>query len=251
MEVLEPLRYLYKDEVRTLAGELGLPHEFIWKHPFPGPGIGIRIAGRLTAEKIALYHQLDEIVLRHLRASGWYETLWMGFPILVDMRESSESDFVFPRPSLDSIAAATQRHLAQATVPFDDLDLSILPIRSVGVKGDYRAYEHPVELRVTYHGQRCQIPHQVTEAISQEIVNRTPALNRTLLTLAWSGKPHSWKRVAILRMLLSVDTLTADWARLEDALLDSMAAEIISIPGGVDAVLFDVTQKPPSTMEWE
>lgn len=251
MEVLEPLRYLYKDEVRTLARELGLPRDFIWKHPFPGPGIGVRIAGTLTAEKIALYHKLDEIVLRHLHASGWYETLWMGFPILVDMRESSEPGFVFPRPSLDSIAATVHRHLAQAAVPYDQLNLSVLPIRSVGVKGDYRAYEHPVELRVEYCGQRCQIPHQVTEGISREIVNRTPSLNRTLLTLAWSGEPQDWKRIAVLRMLLSVDTLTADWARLEHALLNTMAAEIMALSPGVDAVLFDVTQKPPSTMEWE
>jgi GMP synthase (glutamine-hydrolysing) len=251
IEVLEPLRYLYKDEVRALAAELGLPREFIWKHPFPGPGIGVRIAGTLTAEKIALYHRLDEIVLRHLHTSGWYETLWMGFPILVDMRESCEPGFVFPAPSLDSIVATARRHCTQAAVLSDRLDLSVLPIRSVGVKGDYRAYEHPVELRVTYRGQRCQIPHQVTEALSREIVNRTPALNRTLLTLACSGEPPTWKRIAILRMLLSVDTLTADWARLEHALLDTMAAEIMALHEGVDAVLFDVTQKPPSTMEWE
>lgn len=251
MEVLEPLRSLYKDEVRALARELGLPHDFIWKHPFPGPGIGVRIAGTLTAEKIALYHILDDIVLRHLRTSGWYETLWMGFPILVDMRESSEPGFVFPQSSLDTIAAAVRRHITQAAAPCDRLNLSVLPIRSVGVKGDYRAYEHPVELRVEYRGQRCPLPHEVTEAISREIVNRTPALNRTLLTLAWSGEPHEWKRVAILRMLLSVDTLTADWARLEHTLLDAMATEIMAIHEGVDAVLFDVTQKPPSTMEWE
>src|SRR5204862_8321957 len=66
MEVVEPLRYLYKDEVRKLAKELGLPHDFIWKHPFPGPGIGIRIAGVLTEPKIALYNRLHEIVLHHL-----------------------------------------------------------------------------------------------------------------------------------------------------------------------------------------
>lgn len=251
IEVLEPLRSLYKDEVRTLARELGLPREFIWKHPFPGPGIGVRIAGTLTAEKIALYHRLDEIVLRHLRASGWYETLWMGFPILVDMCESSEPDFVFPSSALESISETAHRHLVQAVVPFDQLELSVLPIRSVGVKGDYRAYEHPVELRVSSQGQRCHIPHQIMQEISREIVNRTAALNRTLLTLAWSTPPHTWKRVAILRMLLSVDTLTADWARLEHTLLDTMAAEIMALSEGVDAVLFDMTQKPPSTMEWE
>ena len=251
MEVLEPLRYLYKDEVRKLAKELSLPHDFIWKHPFPGPGIGVRIAGTLTEEKISLYHKLDEIVLRHLRSSGWYETLWMGFPILVDMRESSQPDFVFPQDSLESITEAIRQRLEQSAVPFDSLNMSVLPIRSVGVKGDYRTYEHPIELRVEYQGQRCHIPHQLTEDISREIVNRTPLINRTLLTLSWSGDPRDWKRVAVLRMLLSVDTLTSDWAKLEQRLLDTMASEIVSLNEGIDAVLFDVTQKPPSTMEWE
>jgi GMP synthase (glutamine-hydrolysing) len=251
MEVLEPLRYLYKDEVRKLAKELGLPHDFIWKHPFPGPGIGVRIAGTLTPEKISLYHKLDEIVLRHLRSSGWYETLWMGFPILVDMRESSQSDFVFPQDSLDSISEAIRQRLAQSAISFDNLNTSVLPIRSVGVKGDYRAYEHPIELRITYQGQRCHVPHVLIEDLSREIVNRTPLINRTLLTLTWSGDPKNWKRIAILRMLLSVDTLTSDWAKLEQHLLNTMASEIVSLNEGIDAVLFDVTQKPPSTMEWE
>jgi GMP synthase (glutamine-hydrolysing) len=251
MEVLEPLRYLYKDEVRKLAKELGLPHDFIWKHPFPGPGIGVRIAGTLTPEKISLYHKLDEIVLRHLHSSGWYETLWMGFPILVDMCESSQSGFVFPQDSLDSITNAIRQRLEQSAISFDNLNTSVLPIRSVGVKGDYRAYEHPIELRITCQGQRCHVPHLLIEDISREIVNRTPLINRTLLTLTCSGDPKDWKRVAILRMLLSVDTLTSDWAKLEQHLLDTMASEIVSLNEGIDAVLFDVTQKPPGTMEWE
>ena len=82
-------------------------------------------------------------------------------------------------------------------------------------------------------------------------MNRTPLINRTLLTLIWSGDPKDWKRIAVLRMLLSVDTLTSDWAKLEQDLLNTIASEMVSLNEGIDAVLFDVTQKPPSTMEWE
>ncbi len=251
IEVLEPLRFLYKDEVRMLAKELGMPDSFIWKHPFPGPGIAVRIAGEITAEKIALYNKLDEIVLAHLRKSGWYESLWMGFPILVDMQESTEATFSFPPETLEQVTGSTRRILEEADVSFESLNVSVLPIRSVGVKGDYRAYEHPIELRIVDEGQRSHVPDQVLEDISKEIVNQTPLVNRTLLTLNWSGEPKQWKRIVVLRMLLSIDTLTADWARLEHSLLNTMAADIRAVDEGIDAVLLDITQKPPSTMEWE
>jgi len=251
MEVLEPLRFLYKDEVRKLAAELGLPHDFIWKHPFPGPGIAVRIAGEITSEKIHLYHKLDEVVLRHLRRSGWYEQLWMGFPILVDMRESSDPQFSLPDKIQQHLYRTIEERLQFAEVKYEKLMTSVLPIRSVGVKGDYRTYEHPVEIRVTQRGERCEVPHELTELISTEIANRTPHVNRVLLAVKWSGEPATWDQLVVLRMLLSVDTLTSDWAKLEHNLLDDIANELIGISSKISAVLLDVTQKPPGTMEWE
>src|SRR5207249_10738025 len=96
----------------------------------------------------------------------------MGFTILIDMGESSQSDFVFSQDLLESITDGVRLRLQQSNVPFDSLTTSVLPIRSVGVKGDYRTYEHPIELRVEYQGQRCRVPHQLMEDISKEIVNR-------------------------------------------------------------------------------
>jgi GMP synthase (glutamine-hydrolysing) len=251
LEVLEPLKFLYKDEVRKLAAKLGLPHDFIWRHPFPGPGIAVRIAGSVTPGKLQLYHKLDAIVLRHLKRSGWYERLWMGFPILVDMHESSDSEFMLPDAIQQHLHRTIEERLQLAGVGFDELATSVLPIRSVGVKGDYRTYEHPVEMRVTRHGKRCEIPHDITEAISTEIANRTQHVNRVLLAIKWLGDPVIWNHTVVLRMLLSVDTLTADWAKLEHELLDEIATEIMNVSSEISAVLLDVTQKPPGTMEWE
>jgi GMP synthase (glutamine-hydrolysing) len=251
MEVLEPLRYLYKDEVRKLAAELGFSHDFVWKHPFPGPGIAVRIAGAITEAKVELYHKLDTIVLHHLRSSGWYEQLWMGFPILIDMTESSEVGFTLPEDSRDSMIDILHQYLRQSGIAYDCAEVSVLPIRSVGVKGDYRTYEHPVELRVRDSEKRCHIPHEVMEKISKEFTNSTPLINRVLLAITWSGHPGLWRKIVVLRMLQSVDTLTSDWGKLEHELLDRIGEEIMSTASDIDAILLDVTQKPPSTMEWE
>jgi len=251
MEVLEPLRFLYKDEVRRLGEELGLPHDFIWKHPFPGPGIAVRIAGRITREKITLYHKLDEVVLSHLKSSGWYEPLWMGFPILIDMQESADPQFTVPAIIEHHVHEVVEEKLRLAEISYGELRTSILPIRSVGVKGDYRTYEHPAEICVRgLDGQRCHVPHEVMEGISIEVANRTPHVNRVLLALKW--RDHTpWRQIVVLRMLLSVDTLTSDWAHLEHALLDQMASDLMELSGELGAILLDVTQKPPGTMEWE
>jgi len=251
IDVLEPLRYLYKDEVRKLAKELGLPDEFIWKHPFPGPGIAVRIAGTITEQKIDLYHKLDEIVLRRLRESGWYEKLWMGFPILIDFQDVSEPGFSFPQDVLSKIKEIVYERLQASEVHYTDLEVSVLPIRSVGVKGDYRTYEHPVEIRITTQDRRCNVSHDLLESISKEIGNKIPLINRVLLTVAWSNTPSYWRKIVVLRMLISVDTLTSDWAKIEYDLLDNMASEIMGVAEDIDAVLLDITQKPPGTMEWE
>lgn len=252
LEVLEPLRFLYKDEVRRLSSALGLPHEFTWKHPFPGPGIAVRIAGRITPSKISLYHVIDEIVLQSIRRSGWYERLWMGFPVLINMPESTTPDMGQANATREEVVARVSTRLDNAIFDSVRVEASVLPIRSVGVKGDYRTYEHPVELRFTTEsGSRYHVPHDILEAMSTEIANRTSHVNRVLLAINWSGDPSGWRDIVVLRMLLSVDTLTADWAKLEHALLDEMAAQIRAAGPSIDAVLLDITQKPPGTMEWE
>lgn len=252
LEVLEPIRYLYKDEVRKLAEELGLPHDFIWRHPFPGPGLAVRIAGDVSdAAKISLYHQLDEIVLRHLHESGWYEKLWMGFPILIDLEESSERHFRFPQATLTIVWEILINEFREAEILYEEAEFSVLPIRSVGVKGDHRTYEHPVELRLKDQKGRLRVPLGVVEEVSRKITNRTPGINRVLLAIAWNGKPIEWRKIVVLRMLLSVDTLTSDWAKLEHDLLDRISFEIMNVSDDINAVFLDVTQKPPGTMEWE
>ncbi len=156
LELIEPLRELFKDEVRAVGAELGLPEEVIWRQPFPGPGLAVRVLGNITRERLTVLRAADHIVQQELHATGWYRKVWQGFAVL-------------------------------------------LPLRTVGVMGDARTYEHVIALR---------------------IVN-------------------------------SVDAMTADWARLPHEVLATMSSRIISEVKGVNRVVFDISSKPPSTIEWE
>jgi GMP synthase (glutamine-hydrolysing) len=155
-ELVEPLRFLFKDEVRRAGLELGLPEEIIWRHPFPGPGLAVRILGEVTPERVAALQQADDIFLSELRAAELYRLTAQAFAVL-------------------------------------------LPVKSVGVMGDERSYENAVALR----------------AVTTE------------------------------------DFMTADWARLPDALLNRVATRIVNEVKGVNRVVYDVTAKPPATIEWE
>jgi GMP synthase (glutamine-hydrolysing) len=155
-ELVEPLRWLFKDEVRQLGRELGLPEEFIGRHPFPGPGLAVRIPGEVTAERVALLQEADAIFLEELRESGWYEKVSQAFTVL-------------------------------------------LPVRSVGVMGDFRTYEQAVALRAV--------------------------------------ETH--------------DFMTADWSHLPHELLGRVANRIVNEVRGLNRVVYDVTSKPPATIEWE
>ena len=155
-ELVEPLRFLFKDEVRQLGRELGLPEALIERHPFPGPGLAVRILGAVTAERVALLGEADAIFMEELRASGWYTKTSQAFAVL-------------------------------------------LPIQSVGVMGDSRTYENVVALR-------------------------------------------------------SVDThdfMTADWSPLPHELLGRVSNRIVNQVTGINRVVYDVTSKPPATIEWE
>ncbi len=154
--LVEPLRNLFKDEVRAIGEELGLPDEIVWRQPFPGPGLAIRIIGAVDSEKLETLRAADAIVLEEIRRAGLLREIWQSFAILPD-------------------------------------------IRTVGVMGDGRTYAHPI----------------------------------------------------VLRAVTSEDAMTADWARLPYDLLERIASRIVGEVPGVNRVAYDITSKPPGTIEWE
>jgi GMP synthase (glutamine-hydrolysing) len=156
MKLVEPLRELFKDEVRVLGRELGLPEAFVGRHPFPGPGLAIRCPGEITKEKLDILRKADAIYLDEIRKAGLYDVIWQAFAVL-------------------------------------------LPVRTVGVMGDYRTYDH----------------------------------------------------VCALRAVTSVDGMTADFYPYDMAFLGRTATRIINEVKGINRVVYDVTSKPPGTIEWE
>ena len=155
-KLIEPLKELFKDEVRALAEELGVDREFISQHPFPGPGLAVRIVGEVSQERIKTLRDADEILLQEVKRAGLYHKLWQAFAVL-------------------------------------------LPVKSVGVMGDRRTYQS----------------------------------------------------VVVLRLVQSVDGMTADWFPVDPALLSRISNRIVNEVEGVNRVVYDVTSKPPGTIEWE
>jgi GMP synthase (glutamine-hydrolysing) len=155
-KVVEPLRLLFKDEVREVGEELGLPEEIVWRHPFPGPGLAIRIVGEVTEERLEVLRDADSIVVDEIKKAGLYRDIWQAFAIL---------------PA----------------------------VRTVGVMGDERTYSYPI----------------------------------------------------VVRAVTSEDAMTADWARLPHDLLEKISRRIINEVPGVNRVAYDISSKPPATIEWE
>ncbi|MEP0847899.1 MAG: glutamine-hydrolyzing GMP synthase [Phycisphaerae bacterium] len=157
-ELVEPLRALFKDEVRQVGEALGLPEDLVWRHPFPGPGLAVRVAGEVTEERLEVLRSADEILLEEVRAAGWYRKIAQAFAVLV-------------------------------------------PVPTVGVMGDGRTYE----------GQN----------------------------------------LIVVRLVESADFMTADWVRIDHEVLAVISNRIINEVRGVNRVTYDISSKPPATIEWQ
>ena len=155
-KLIEPLRELFKDEVRELGRELGIPHDFLWRHPFPGPGLAVRVLGPVSKDRLDILREADEIIIQEIKKANWYPKLWQAFGVL-------------------------------------------LPVKTVGVMGDERTYAD----------------------------------------------------VIALRAVTSEDAMTADWAKLPYDLLATISNRIINEVSGVNRVVYDISSKPPGTIEWE
>jgi GMP synthase (glutamine-hydrolysing) len=156
LKLIEPFRELFKDEVRNVGRELNIPEEFIERHPFPGPGLAVRILGDITKEKLDILREADDIFINEIKRAGLYNKIWQAFAVL-------------------------------------------LPVQSVGVMGDSRTYDN----------------------------------------------------VLALRAVTSVDGMTADWFNFNYDFLGNVSNQIINKVRGINRVVYDISSKPPSTIEWE
>jgi GMP synthase (glutamine-hydrolysing) len=260
LSLIEPMRDLYKDEVRELGLKLGLPREFLWKEPFPGPGNSVRVLGEVTPAKLAIQAEADAIIDRCLMNTKWSTELWHKFPVLGIVSELGEE------PVLSGQIVGTQapdrleavRHsqelldeaLHRVGIRPGIAQAILLPVRSVGIKGDAKAYEHPLCLVIRDKEGWSQLPYDLLEEVSSRITNQVDGVNRVVYDITDRPPEAPWDKLIFLRMLVSTDTMTADWGRIDEPKLREIGSEIMKLQE-VDRVMLDVTQKPPGMMEWE
>ncbi len=258
--LIEPMKDLYKDEVREIGLKLDLPREFLWKEPFPGPGNSVRVLGQVTPDKLKLQAEVDAIIDSCLKDTRWYSELWHKFPVLGIVSELKEEpalkDQIVGRRSAERREAVrrSQEILDDAIAGLGPLPRTakavVLPVRSVGIKGDAKAYEHPLCLAIRDEGGWVKLPDDLMESVSSRITNQVDGVNRVVYDITERPIDEPWDVLIFLRMLVSTDTMTADWAHIEEEVLRRMGREIMG-HGGVDRVMLDITQKPPGMMEWE
>ena len=257
--IVEPLKLLYKDEVRKLGTALGLQEQFVWREPFPGPGLSIRLLGEVTTEKLELQRHADVILNECLRPTRWRRELWHRFPVLgiVDeqeppvLREGVVGELTPER--LQTVAIASEilaQELAAHGIAHDRAECVILPLKSVGIKGDARSYESPLLVSIAAAGRWASVPYPFLEVLSSRLTNEVPSVNRVVYDLTSGPAIGAMNRLAFLRLITSRDAMTADWAKLEPELLAEISSRIVA-ETAIDCVMLDITQKPPSMMEWE
>lgn len=257
--IIEPLKMFYKDEVRRIGTQLGLPDEFVWKEPFPGPGIAIRILGRITEEKLRLQRQVDRIIEECLKPTPWFRKLWHRFPVLALINEFEEPSLhghilgkntEERRAIVEHADKVLHEVLGGSEVEYDSAQCILLPIRSVGIKGDARSYEAPVNVIISHQSTWARVSYDVIEKLGFRLISEIHGINRAVYDITPHAELKEMNTLIFLRLITSRDAMTADWARLEYDLLDSIARRIVS-ETPVDRVMLDVTQKPPGMMEWE
>jgi GMP synthase (glutamine-hydrolysing) len=259
LHLVEPLKMLYKDEVRKIGVHLGLPEDFVWQEPFPGPGISIRIIGRVTPAKISIQRRVDEVVAEALRPTPWFRRVWHRFPVLAvisefgpaEAREHVLGDYTSERHTTAiQCQSVLEKVLAEDGIAHDSAECLLLPLRTVGIKGDARSYEAPVAVSVRGHDrQLIRLPYDTIQKISTRMTNHVKGVNRMALDIT-PAPPGRFQTLIFLRLITSRDAMTADWAHVEHDLLETIALRITS-ECLVDRVYLDATQKPPSMMEWE
>ncbi len=257
--IVEPLKLLYKDEVRKVGTALGLEEEFVWREPFPGPGLSIRLLGEVTAGKLELQRHADVILNECLRPTRWRRELWHRFPVLgiVDEHEPPVlREGVVGQPTPERLQSATlanqilTHELAAHGIAHDRAQCVILPLKSVGIKGDARSYESPLMVSIARGDHWASVPYPFLEMLSSRLTNEVPLVNRVVYDLTSGAAIGAMNRLAFLRLITSRDAMTADWGKLEPELLDQISSRIVG-ETAIDCVMLDITQKPPSMMEWE
>lgn len=258
LRLVEPLKDFYKDEVREVGKKLKLPKEIVGRHPFPGPGLGVRILGEITERKIEFYKEIDTLITNTLKKKKMYNKLWMGFPVLVPIREFEdpvERDNIVGNNTSERLMLVNKanelvkRILQERGVKYDFLKTIFMPVKTVGVMGDARTYEHPICLRIIKNNKIAKISPELLEDISNELINKIKGVNRVVYDV--TNKPTGWDNVIAIRAVTSLDAMTCDWAKFDYNLLFKMANKIMEKGKIINRVVYDITQKPPGTMEWE